>query len=38
MLDFNKRKWIVNQLNKGTSVTKIARAQAISRQSVYDIK
>lgn len=38
MLDFNKRKWIINQLNKGTSITKIARAQAVSRQSVYDIK
>ncbi len=38
MLDFSKRKWIVNQLGKGISVTKIARAQAISRQSVYDIK
>lgn len=38
MLNFNKRKWIVNQLSKGTSVSYIARAQSISRQAVYDIK
>lgn len=38
MLDFNKRKWIINQLNKGTSITKIARAQYVSRQAVYDIR
>lgn len=38
MLDFNKRKWIIKQLNKGTSITKIARAQAVSRQAIYDIK
>lgn len=38
MLDFNKRKWIINQLNKETSITKIARAQSVSRQAIYDIK
>jgi len=38
MLNFEKRKWVINQLNKGASVTYIARAQSISRQSVYDIK
>lgn len=38
MLNFEKRKWIINQLNKGTSVTYIAKAQSISRQAVYDIK
>ena len=38
MLNFNKRKWIVNQLNKEASVSFIARAQSISRQAVYDIK
>lgn len=37
MLDFNKRKWIINQLNNGAPVTKIAKAQSVSRQSVYDI-
>ena len=38
MLNFDKRKWIINQLNKGSSVTYVARAQSISRQAVYDIK
>lgn len=38
MLNFDKRKWIINQLNKGTSVTYIARAQSVSRQAVYDLK
>lgn len=38
MLNFDKRKWIIYQLDKGTSVTYIARAQSISRQAVYDIK
>lgn len=38
MLNFNKRKWIINQLNKGTSVTYISRAQSISRQTIYGLK
>lgn len=38
MLNFEKRRWIINQLNKGASVTYIAKAQLISRQAVYDIK
>lgn len=38
MLNFEKRKWVINQLNKGASATYIARAQSISRQAVYDIK
>lgn len=38
MLNFNKRKWIINQLNKGKSVTYVAKAQSISRQAVYDVK
>ena len=38
MLNFEKRKWIINQLNKGTSVTYITKAQSISGQAVYDIK
>ena len=38
MLNFSKRKWITNQLTKGTSITKIAQSQSISRQAVYDIK
>lgn len=38
MLNFDKRKWIINQLNKGISVTYIARAQSVSRQAVYDLK
>lgn len=37
MLNFDKRKWIINQLRKGTSVTYIARAQSVSRQAIYDL-
>ncbi len=38
MLNFKKRKWIIDQLNKGVSVTRIARAQSVSRQAVYNLK
>lgn len=38
MLDVNKKLWIINQLDKGKSVSSIAKARSISRQAVYDIK
>lgn len=38
MLNFDKRKWIINQLNKGASVTYIARAQSVSRRAIYDLQ
>ena len=38
MLNYEKRKWIIKQLDKGASVTNISRAQSISRQAVYDVK
>ena len=39
MLNPQKRKWIINQLEKGTlKVADIAHSQKISRQAVYDLR
>jgi len=38
MLDFNKKRWVIKQLNKNIPVSYIARAQSISRQAVYDLR
>ncbi|MCG8404327.1 MAG: DDE-type integrase/transposase/recombinase, partial [Phycisphaerales bacterium] len=38
MLTYAKRKWIINQLAKGASVTYLSRVQSVSRQAIYDLK
>ena len=37
MLGFEKKRWIITQLNKGKSVTYLARVLGVSRQAIYDI-
>jgi len=37
VLGFEKKRWIITQLNKGKSVTYLARVLGVSRQAIYDI-
>ena len=38
MLDFRKRKWMIEQHKKGRSVTDICKAQRVTRKVFYDLK